>query len=410
MGRPRIKGDCMENERSNTPGISDPVYKDAEGILRENETSARTEEDRKDKNGSTVMKRLSEGKFTLIAEIGVNYYDIAQKHSITPLEAAKMMIHEAKEAGIHAVKFQTYKAGTLAAKASPSYWDTNEEPTTSQYELFKKFDKFGEKEYRELKEYSDMEGIEFLSTAFDFESADYLDELMNVYKISSSDISNLPFIEYQAKKQKPILLSVGASELFEIEAAVDSIRKYNDEPIALLHCVLEYPTPLEDANLLKIASLRSQFPELYIGYSDHTKPTPDHDVIKTAYNLGAKLVEKHFTLDKTIRGNDHYHAMDPEDARNIIAAIKRMDMIRGKGTLSCLDTEQIARTNARRSIVSALDIKAGEIITEEMLTYKRPGIGITPDRMPELIGLKAKVDIHEDTILSMDMLTGNETV
>ena len=178
---------------------------------------------------STIIKRLSEGKFTLIAEIGVNYYDIATKLSITPLEAAKKMIHEAKEAGIHAVKFQTYKAGTLAAKASPSYWDTSEEPTTSQYELFKKFDSFGEEEYRELKAYADAEGIEFLSTAFDFESADYLDELMEVYKISSSDLSNLPFIEHQAKKNKPILLSVGASELAEIEAAVDSIRKYNDD-------------------------------------------------------------------------------------------------------------------------------------------------------------------------------------
>ena len=356
-----------------------------------------------EKTESTIIKRLSEGKFTFIAEIGVNYYDIATKLSITPMEAAKLMIHEAKEAGIHAVKFQTYKAETLAAKASPSYWDTTEEPTTSQYELFKKFDSFGEKEYRKLKEYSDEEGIEFLSTAFDFESADYLNELMNIYKISSSDISNLPFIEYQAKKKKPILLSVGASELPEIEAAVDSIRKYNDEPIVLMHCILEYPTPYEHANLLKITSLRNQFPEFYVGYSDHTRPTPDCDVIKTAYNLGATLIEKHFTLDKTLKGNDHYHAMDPQDARNIISGIEKMDMLRGKGTLTCLETEKISRLNARRSVVSAVDIKAGEVITEEMLTYKRPGTGITPDKMPMLLGLKAREDIAEDTVLSMDM-------
>ena len=357
-----------------------------------------------DRTESTIIKRLSEGRFTFIAEIGVNYYDIASKLSITPMEAAKLMIHEAKEAGIHAVKFQTYKAHTLAAKASPSYWDTNEEPTTSQYELFKKFDSFGEPQYRELKEYSDSEGIEFLSTAFDHESADYLDELMNVYKISSSDISNLPFIEYQAKKKKPILLSVGASELPEIEAAVDSIRTYNDEPIVLMHCILEYPTPYEHANLLKIASLKNQFPEFYIGYSDHTRPTPECDVIKAAYNLGAMLIEKHFTLDKTLKGNDHYHAMDPQDARNILSGIEKMDMLRGNGTLCCLETERIARANARRSVVSAVDIKAGDVITEEMLTYKRPGTGITPDKMPQLLGLKAKEDIPEDTVLSMDML------
>ena len=354
-------------------------------------------------NESIIIQRLAEDKFVVIAEIGVNYYDIAKKEGITPMEAAKKMIKEAKEAGIHAVKFQTYKAETLAAKASPSYWDTSEEPTTSQYELFKKFDSFGEEEYRELKEYSDELDIEFLSTAFDFPSADYLEPLMKIYKISSSDLSNLPFIEYQAKKDKPILLSVGASNLDEIEAAIDTIRAVNDRPIVLMHCVLEYPTPIEDVNLLKITSLRAQFPDLYIGYSDHTKPTPDCDVIKTAYNLGAKVIEKHFTLDKTLKGNDHYHAMDPEDARRIIASIERMDLLRGNGALNCLETEKTARLNARRSIVSAVDIPAGAVIEEGMLTYKRPGVGITPDKLPKLLGLVAKTDIPEDTILSMEM-------
>ncbi len=354
--------------------------------------------------GSTIMKRLFEGKFILIAEIGVNYYDIATKEGITPMEAAKKMIDEAKAAGIHAVKFQTYKAETLAAKDSPSYWDTNEEPSTNQYELFKKFDRFGREEYRELKEYSDKKEIEFLSTPFDFNSADYLDKLMNIYKISSSDITNLPFIEYQAKKDKPILLSVGASNLPEIEAAVDSIRRYNDRPIILLHCILEYPTPVSHTNLLKIVSLRNQFPDLYIGYSDHTKPTADMDVIKTAYNLGAQVIEKHFTLDKSLKGNDHYHAMDPNDARNILSAIEKLDIIRGSGELTCLESERNSRLNARRSIVAAVDIKAGEIIEESMLTYKRPGVGITPDRLEEVIGRAAKVDIPEDTILKDGML------
>ncbi|MCR5788994.1 MAG: N-acetylneuraminate synthase family protein [Lachnospiraceae bacterium] len=352
---------------------------------------------------STIMNRLRAGQFVMIAEIGVNYYDIATKEGITPLEAAKEMIGEAKKAGIHAVKFQSYKAGTLAAKASPSYWDTSEEPTTSQYELFKKFDSFGEPEYRALKEFADEEQIEFLSTAFDFDSADYLDPLMHIYKISSSDLSNLPFIAYQAKKNKPILLSVGASELSEIEAAVDTIRRYNDQPMVLLHCVLEYPTPVEHTNLLKIVSLKNRFPDLYIGYSDHTKPTPDFDVIKTAYNLGAQVIEKHFTLDKTLKGNDHYHAMDPADARDILAAIRRMDMLRGSGKLACLESEQLARANARRSVVSAADIPAGTVIREDMLTYKRPGSGISPDRMPELLGRIAKEDIPEDTILSFEM-------
>lgn len=357
---------------------------------------------------STIMERLEKGQFVLIAEIGVNYYDIAVKEGISPMEAAKLMVKEAKEAGIHAVKFQTYKAGTLAAKASPYYWDITEEPTRSQYELFQKFDSFGYKEYKELKEYSDEIGIEFLSTAFDFESADYLDELMEVYKISSSDLSNLPFIEYQAKKNKPILLSVGASNEDEIVRALECIRNTTDAPVALLHCVLEYPTPLEDANLLKIASLKQRFTDVYIGYSDHTKPTDECDVIKTAYNLGAQLVEKHFTLDKTLKGNDHYHAMDPEDAKLILKAIDRMDMLRGNGALKCLDTEGAARQNARRSIVSYGDIKKGEVITKDMLTFKRPGTGISPDRIDEVVGKVALIDIVDDTILQENMIDNHE--
>ncbi|MCR5672932.1 MAG: N-acetylneuraminate synthase family protein [Lachnospiraceae bacterium] len=353
---------------------------------------------------SIVMKRLSEGKFVLIAEIGVNYYDIAKQRGISNMDAAKLMIKEAEDAGIHAVKFQTYKASTLAAKASPYYWDITEEPTKSQYELFTKFDSFGCKEYTQLKEYCDELGIEFLSTAFDIESADYLDGLMNIYKISSSDLSNIPFIEYQAKKNKAILMSVGASNYDEIERAVDSIRKYNDKPITLLHCVLEYPTPLEHANLLKIQTLKEMFPDVYTGYSDHTKPTPECDVIKTAYNLGAVLVEKHFTLDKTLKGNDHYHAMDPDDARNILESIRRLDMLRGSGELKCLDSETTARKNARRSLVSSGFIKKGCVITADMLTFKRPGTGISPDAIDDVIGKTAAVDIEDDTIIQENMI------
>ena len=353
---------------------------------------------------SVIIKRLSEGKFTLIAEIGVNYYDIAKKMGISDMEAAKLMIKEAKAAGIHAVKFQTYKAETLAAKDSPSYWDLSSEPTTSQYELFKKFDSFGEAEYREFKEYADSLEIEFLSTAFDTESADYLYDLMNVYKISSSDLSNIPFIEYQAKKEKPILLSVGASDLSEIERAVDTIRSVNDRELVLLHCVLEYPTPLEHANLLKIRTLKQQFPDMYTGYSDHTKPTPDNDVIKTAYNLGALLVEKHFTLDKTLTGNDHYHAMDPGDAKRIIADIEKLDMLRGSGQLRSLETEKSAREHARRSLVAASDIASGEEITGQMLTYKRPASGISPSDISMVIGKRAACDITKDTILKPEMI------
>lgn len=350
------------------------------------------------------MERLTKGEFVLIAEIGVNYYDIATKLNISLMEAAKFMVLSAKNAGIHAVKFQTYKASTLAAKNSPSYWDNSEEPTTSQYELFQKFDHFDKAEYKELHAFCEQIGIEFCSTPFDVESVDYLNPLMNVYKISSSDLSNLPFIEYMAKKNKPIILSVGASNESEIHKAVETIEKYNDKKITLLHCVLEYPTPYEDANLAKIRTLKEKFPQCYIGYSDHTKPDVGSDVIKTAYLLGAQVVEKHFTLDKKLIGNDHYHAMDPHDAEKILKAVVYIEKLSGKGELSCLETEAAARKNARRSLVAVCGINRGTVITREMLTFKRPGTGISPAEIELVVGKRAKIDIAEDEILTKDMI------
>ena len=349
---------------------------------------------------SRIVEHCKKGKFSLIAEIGVNYYDIAKKLHISPMEAAKFMVLSARNAGVHAVKFQTYKAETLASRYSPSYW----EPTSSQFELFKKFDSFGEPEYQELSRFCDQIGIEFCSTPFDFESADYLAPLMNVYKISSSDLTNLPFIAHMAKKGKPILLSTGASNLDEISAAVFCIRKYNNEELILLHCVLEYPTPYEHANLDKIRALKKAFPEVTVGYSDHTKPDTSYDVIKTAYLLGATVIEKHFTVDKTLQGNDHYHAMDPHDAENILAAIYYIDKIKGKDKLCALESEQPARENARRSIVAAVDIPAGTMILEEMLTFKRPGHGISPKELSSVLGKTAKETIKGDTVLMKDML------
>lgn len=342
--------------------------------------------------------------YYIISEIGVNYYDIAKMLNISNIDAAKLMIKEAKAAGTDAVKFQTYKAGKIASKFSPSYWDTSEESTTSQYELFKKFDHFGEEEYTELSNYCKEIGVEFMSTPFDFEAADYLDDLMDIYKISSSDLTNLPFIEHIAKKNKPVILSVGASNEDEITSAVEGITKNNTHKLTLLHCVLEYPTPLEDANLNKIVSLKNRYNDMIIGYSDHTKPLESCDVIKTAFNLGAVVIEKHFTLDKTIPGNDHYHAMDPSDLRKIVDSLEFMKKIRGSYELRCLDTESVARQNARRSIVAVCDIKPGEVISRDMITFKRPGHGISPDKVNEVIGKTAIMNISEDTVIKPEMI------
>jgi len=354
---------------------------------------------------SSVIERITNGEFVLIGEIGVNYYDIAKKENISPMDAAIKMIDEGKKAGLHAVKFQTYKAETLASKNSPSYWDLTEESSTSQYELFRKFDFFGKEEYKKLAAYCEKIGIEFLSTPFDFNSADYLENLMNVYKISSSDLTNIPFIDYQARKNKPILLSTGAANLEEIEIAVKTIRNVNDSPLVLLHCVLEYPTPKNHANLAKISTLKKHFPDVYIGYSDHTKPEDNFDVLKTAYSLGAKVIEKHYTLDKTLKGNDHYHAMDPNDIKKIISEISTLQSILGTGELNYSDTENNARKYARRSIVSKCDISKGETITYDKLCFKRPATGISPANIELIINKTAVIDIPEDTILQIDMFS-----
>ena len=317
----------------------------------------------------------------LIGEIGVNFYDIAKKENITPMDAAKLMIKEAKNAGIDAVKFQTYKAEKIASRNSPAYWDLDEEPTTSQFELFKKFDTFGPEEYRELAEYCREVGIMFLSTPFDFEAIDFLDDLMDVYKISSSDLTNIPFIKAISLKNKPIILSTGASTLKEIKEAVNAIEEVSNVDIGLMHCVLSYPTKDEDANLLMIKDIKEQFEGYDIGYSDHTKPDDKMLILTTAYLYGANIIEKHFTLDKTLTGNDHYHAMDVEDVKTFNENIELINKIKGKKVKQPLVCESLSRKEARRSIVASKDIKKGEEITRDNITFKRPGTGISPSKV-----------------------------
>ena len=341
----------------------------------------------------------------LIAEIGVNFYDIAEKENISDMDAAKLMIDEAKACGVDAVKFQSYKAETIASRNSPAYWDLSEEPTTSQFELFKKFDKFGADEYRELASYCKEVGIMFLSTPFDFESVVYLDEFMDIYKISSSDLTNIPFIKYIASKNKPILLSTGASTLKEIKNAVEAIEEVSYSNIAIMHCVLSYPTADEDANLLMIKDLAEHFPDYEIGYSDHTKPDENMFILTTAYNYGATIIEKHFTLDKTLKGNDHYHAMDAQDVIKFKENVNFISKINGRKNKQPLICESSARKEARRSIVASRNIKKGELISMDNITFKRPGTGISPAETDQVIGKQAIEDIQEDTLISYEMLS-----
>jgi N-acetylneuraminate synthase len=330
----------------------------------------------------------------VIAEAGVNHEG--------SMDIARRLIDEACEGGAHAIKFQTYKAATLASKDSPAYWDTSKEPTTSQYELFSRHDKFWKSEFEALKNHCDAVGIAFLSTPFDVESAVFLNDMMDVFKISSSDITNKPFIRFLCGFGKPILLSTGAAYPHEIMEAVSWIEPFG-LPLALLHCVLNYPTLDENASLGMIPALKAAFPRHVIGYSDHTMPG-DMTVLATAALLGARILEKHFTHDKTLPGNDHYHAMDMRDLRRFVDSMARIRAAVGPGILSALPSEEPARKNARRSLVTARNIPRGCVIHPADLTWKRPAHGISPRNYDEVLGMKARDDIPEDTVLAWSLL------
>lgn len=331
----------------------------------------------------------------IIAEAGVNHEG--------DMDIAYRLISEAADGGAHAIKFQTYKAESISIKDSPAYWDLSEEATETQYKLFKKYDKFWKNEFEQLKSQCDKVGIEFLSTPFDTESAKFLNDLMDVFKISSSDITNKPFIEYICSFSKPIILSTGASYLHEIQQAVQWIDQ-DDIPLALLHCILNYPTEDTGANLGMIQDLKIKFSDKIIGYSDHTLPG-NMKILEVATLLGAVILEKHFTHDKTLVGNDHYHAMDRNDLRNFCNRLEILFGLLGSSKKYPLVEESPARLNARRSIVAAKDIVEGAVISYDDLTWKRPASGISPTEIDSVVGKRAKANIPVDRVITWDVIS-----
>lgn len=339
----------------------------------------------------------------LIAEIGVNFFDTAKVLNVSPLEAAMLYIDGVAASGSDCAKFQSYKAETIVSKHSPAYWDLRKEPTETQYELFKKHDSFGESEFIQLSQYAHGKGLDFTSTPFDYASADYLAEHIDFFKISSSDVSNIPFIEHVASKGLPIVLSVGASYLSEVDEAVRALQRGGCEDITLLHCVLSYPTAEEDANLRVITSLKSFFPDLKVGYSDHVAPDSSMTTLTAAYLLGAEVIEKHFTLDKSLQGNDHYHAGDVDDFRTAVANLRHVDRVLGSAHKTVFECEFTPRREARRSLVLTRSLLAGDVISSEDVMAKRPGTGIQPSMIDAVVGRRVARDAEEDTVLTWDL-------
>ena len=327
----------------------------------------------------------------IIAEAGVNHNG--------SIILAKELISKAKYAGADIIKFQTFISENVVSKYAPKaeYQNNNTKTDESQLEMVKKLElSFGD--FTELHNYCKEIGIEFLSTAFDFESIDFLNTLgMQVWKIPSGEITNLPYLIKIAKLNKKVILSTGMSTMREIEDAVNILKDHGASELIILHCTTEYPTPYEDVNLNAMLAIKERF-GYEVGYSDHTMGI---EVPIAAVALGAKVIEKHFTLDRTMDGPDHKASLEPSELKTMVDAIRNIELSMGTGIKEPADSEKKNIAIARKSIVANRSIKKGDILTETNLTVKRPGDGFSPMKWFEIIGTKATRDFEEDELIEI---------
>ncbi len=325
-------------------------------------------------------------KTYIIAEAGVNHNG--------SFELAKKLVDKAYEAGADCVKFQTFKAENVISKFAQKaeYQKETTGSDESQLDMVKKlalsFD-----EFKKLKAYCDIMGIEFLSTPFDLESADFLNDLgMKIFKIPSGEITNLPLLRKINSFGKKIILSTGMANLDEIKACLDILK---DCDVSLLHCTTEYPCPYNNVNMNAMLTLKEKF-NLPVGYSDHTKGI---EIPIMAVSMGAEIIEKHFTLDKNMEGPDHKASLEPNELKQMVESIRNVECAFGNGIKTPQESEIKNIEIARKSIVAKCEIKKGELLTEENLTTKRPATGISPMKWDEIIGTIAQKDYAEDEII-----------
>lgn len=332
----------------------------------------------------------------VIAEAGVNHNG--------SLERAYELIDKAAQAGANAVKFQTYKAETLVTKKAPKFWEwEGDKDRKTQFEAYRALDGFSWSHYPKLIKRCQERGVEFLSTPFDFQAADYLDKIgMPAFKIASSDLTYHQFLRHIARKRKPILLSTGAATLGEVDDAISIIRGEGNSQIVVMHCTLKYPTPYNNANLRVIQTFKKIYPDLVIGLSDHTMGILAPPI---ATALGAKVVEKHYTVDNALpESADHWLSVNPELLYSMVNDIRLTEELLGFSAKRVFSVEKETYLYDKRSLVSTRLIKKGEKISAHDLTCKRPGTGIRPCFEQVVIGRTAKVDIPEDTTLTWKMV------
>lgn len=331
----------------------------------------------------------------IIAEAGVNHNG--------SIEMAKQLVDKAVEAGVGYIKFQTFKTANLVTKSAcqAEYQKKNIGGSDdSQYKMLKKLE-LSPNDHEILVNYCRERNIKFFSTAFDFDSIEYLHSLdLGLWKIPSGEVTNYPFLKRIAAYNEKTILSTGMCDMEDVRAAVSALYKngLSKENLILLHCNTEYPTPFEDVNLKAMDALRKEF-GVEVGYSDHTKGI---EVPIAAVALGATVIEKHFTLDRNMEGPDHKASLEPDELKAMVNAIRNIEKaISGDGTKHVSNSERKNIAIARKSIVAACNIKKGEVFTEDNLTVKRPGNGISPMRWEEVLGTKAVRDFAEDELIEL---------
>lgn len=332
----------------------------------------------------------------IIAEFGVNHGN--------SLDVAKQGIIQAAKSGADAIKFQTYTAEELVCKNTPKFWEHESANNMDQHEAYQVIGGFPYEWYPELIKCCEENNIEFLSTPFSFEAADKLNEMgMKAFKIASSDMSHLPFLEHVAKFGKPILLSTGAATMEEILESVLAIKNAGNNQIVIMHCTLSYPTNSEYANMKAVATLKRSFKDLPIGFSDHTLGLVA-PVMAVAY--GATVIEKHFTIDKTLTTTaDHWLSVDPRELETMVWLCNEAHKMIGTGSRDEIsECEKATRKYDKRSIVSTTLIPKGTTITREMIAYKRPGTGLWPKHTDMVVGSEAKMHISADIPITFEMI------
>lgn len=324
----------------------------------------------------------------IIAEAGVNHNG--------SIDLAYKLVDAAKEAGADCIKFQTFKSNQLVARsAQKAEYQKATTGDSSQQDMLRKLE-LSYEDFLKLKQYCDKVEIAFLSTPFDFESIEFLNSVeMPFWKIPSGEITNLPYLVALAKTGKPVVMSTGMCEMNEVSEAINILRKYGTEDIKLLHCNTEYPTPFEDVNLRAMQTLHKTF-GLEVGYSDHTRGI---EVPIAAVAMGAAIIEKHFTLSRNMEGPDHKASLEPNELAAMVTSIRNIEKALGDGNKTPSPSERKNIAVARKSIVAKEKIRAGEIFTEQNITVKRPGNGISPMKWFDIIGTVAARDYEEDELL-----------